>query len=146
MTRLNKYSKTPTASRREYDPTTCPSSCRKDVWSLGVLFVQLAAQEGLELPEGPFLVHDYLLHRFKASGVMEAPPELLLDSQGRQRTWDEMVEAAIRLFFGETFRDEHALEKFCNEATFQRMCRTVRERAYYHRLARKAEEMRAARA
>lgn len=131
---------TRTRSRTPYDPGTCPPGLDPKLWHLAQFFEQLATKNGYKLPQGLFLIHDYLLARVDKLGLREKPATVWRDSKGDLRTWDVFVEAAIREYWSRGISDEagdHALDDFYNEGRFKDMLWIVMERARNKRLVEK---------
>jgi hypothetical protein len=144
MSKWDKYSNPkpgyiPATTRTPYDPDSCPPQLDPKLWSLALLFEQLAIKDGIQLPQGRFLIHDYLFKRI--NDYRDKPPGYWRDSKGVVQTPDVCVGAAIREFWT-YWRDEHALDLFCSPVTFDEMLQTVRERAKNKRLVARAKASR----
>ena len=130
--KLDKYSN-PSSERpaarpaRKYDPDQCPSGYDLAIWSLTLLFQQLAAKDGIQLQAGRPIIYGCLAKRMEETGASEV-----------------LVESAMREFWT-YWQDEHALDAFCGVVRFNEMISIVRERARNKRLVAKAKAQRAAR-
>jgi len=124
MSKWDKYSNPKPGNRQSYDPDTCPSGCDREVWSLALLFEQLANKNGYQLPQGRFLIHDYLLKRIAESGIRGKPATFWKDDSGTVQSWSWCVEAAIKRYWDWNESDvagEHALDDFCGMLRFKEM-------------------------
>lgn len=117
--RGNGWSDKPRTPKTPYDPDKCPAGYDPEVWSLGLLFDQLAKKRGVTLAARMPVIHGVLLKRFaRFRELVQEKPHMLLNSKGDIPPWTEFVSATIRAywtpgFFGSEY-DEYALDDYCD--------------------------------
>jgi hypothetical protein len=117
--RSGGWSDRPRTPKTPYDPDKCPAGYDPEVWSLGLLFDQLAKKRGVTLAARMPVIHGVLLKRFaRFRELVQEKPRKLLDSKGVIRPWTDFVSATIRDYWTPSFwgteYDEYALDDYCD--------------------------------
>lgn len=117
-------------ARKSYDPDACPADRDPDIWSLTLLFEQLAARDvDLKAPRG--VIYGGIAKRVDQFNIRERQYR---DALNQPCSWQNFMVAVIEEFWSRMW-NEYALDQFIDVSMFRQMCNCVLDRAKYRRLA-----------